>query len=125
MNGKVVLITGAVAVSAAKWQSGLHANGAELVLTDVDETALREIGTELGEDRVLTAVADVRDLAAMQDGRHPSTGGPIRRHRRRDGQCRDLHLRFGSQVSTPRRSVTLIDVNVIGVFNTVRAACRR
>ena len=37
-----------------------------LVLTDIDATALAALAAELGEDRVLTAVADVRDLAAMQ-----------------------------------------------------------
>ncbi|MBS2080447.1 SDR family NAD(P)-dependent oxidoreductase, partial [Mycobacterium tuberculosis] len=37
-----------------------------LVLTDLNEADLTALADELGEDRVLTAVADVRDLSAMQ-----------------------------------------------------------
>ena len=44
----------------------LHAKGAKLVLTDLDEAPLRDVAAGLGGDRVLTVVADVRDLAAMQ-----------------------------------------------------------
>ena len=44
----------------------LHDKGAKLVLTDLDEVPLKEVAAALGEDRVLTVVADVRDLAAMQ-----------------------------------------------------------
>ena len=36
------------------------------MLTDLDEVQLKNFAARLGEDRVLTAVADVRDLAAMQ-----------------------------------------------------------
>ena len=66
VNQKVVLITGGGRGVGAEVARRLHERGANLLLTDVDEGALAEIAAELGDDRVLTVVADVRDLAAMQ-----------------------------------------------------------
>jgi NAD(P)-dependent dehydrogenase (short-subunit alcohol dehydrogenase family) len=121
VNGKVVLITGGGRGVGAEMARRLHANGAELVLTDVDEAALREIGTELGEeDRVLTVVADVRDLAAMQDvaSRAVDRFGGI------DIVMANAGIStYGSVLKVdPEAFQTLVDVNIVGVFNTVRAA---
>jgi NADP-dependent 3-hydroxy acid dehydrogenase YdfG len=66
VNGKVALITGGANGIGAEVARRLHAKGAKLVLTDLDEAQLKDVATRLGEDRVLTAVADVRDLSAMQ-----------------------------------------------------------
>ena len=66
VNGKVALITGGANGVGAEVARRLHDKGAKLVLTDVDEAPLKDVATRLGEDRVLTVVADVRDLAAMQ-----------------------------------------------------------
>jgi NAD(P)-dependent dehydrogenase (short-subunit alcohol dehydrogenase family) len=120
VNGKVVLITGGGRGVGAEVARRLHANGAKLVLTDVDETALREIGTELGELRVLTAAADVRDLAAMQD----VASQAVDRFGGIDVVMANAGIStYGSVLKVdPEAFRTLIDVNVIGVFNTVRAA---
>ena len=69
VNGKVALITGGANGIGAEVARRLHDKGAKLVLTDLDEVQLKDVATRLGEDRVLTAVADVRDLAAMQSRR--------------------------------------------------------
>ena len=66
VNGKVAFITGGANGIGAEVARRLHDKGAKLVLTDVDETLLKEVAARLGEDRVLTVVADVRDFAAMQ-----------------------------------------------------------
>ena len=66
VNGKVVLITGGANGIGAEVARRLHDKGAKLVLTDIDETLLKDVAARLGGDRVLTVVADVRDLAAMQ-----------------------------------------------------------
>ncbi len=66
ISGKVVLITGGAAGVGAEVARRLHAKGAKLVLTDLDGARLSDISAALGADRVLTAVADVRDLSAMQ-----------------------------------------------------------
>ena len=86
VNGKVVLITGGANGVGAEVARRLHDKGAKLVLTDVDEALLKEVGTRLGEDRVLTVVADVRDFAAMQAADRQGHRA-VRRHRHRDGQC--------------------------------------
>jgi NAD(P)-dependent dehydrogenase (short-subunit alcohol dehydrogenase family) len=66
LNGRVALITGGARGVGAEVARRLHEKGAKLVLTDLDEAPLKELAAELGEDRVLTAIADVRDLGAMQ-----------------------------------------------------------
>jgi NAD(P)-dependent dehydrogenase (short-subunit alcohol dehydrogenase family) len=65
VKGKVALITGGANGVGAEVARRLHDEGAKLVLTDLDEGQLKEMASALG-DRVLTVVADVRDLAAMQ-----------------------------------------------------------
>jgi NAD(P)-dependent dehydrogenase (short-subunit alcohol dehydrogenase family) len=66
VQGKVVFITGGARGIGAEVARPLRNKGAKLVLTDLDKAELAALATELGEDRVLTVVADVRDLAAMQ-----------------------------------------------------------
>ncbi len=63
VNGKVALITGGANGIGAEVARRLHEKGAKLVLTDLDEVLLKEVATRLGEDRVLTVVADVRELS--------------------------------------------------------------
>ena len=66
VRGKVVLITGGANGIGAEVAGRLHAKGAKLVLTDLDEGRLNEVAKRFADGRVLTAVADVRDLAAME-----------------------------------------------------------
>src|SRR3954469_25766763 len=66
VNGKVALITGGANGVGAEVARRLHAKGAKLVLTDLDEGKLKESASALGGDRVVTVVADVRDLSAME-----------------------------------------------------------
>src|SRR6476660_5331675 len=66
LKGKVVFITGGARGIGAEVARQLHAKGAKLVLTDLDETALQDISGDLDGDRVLRLVADVRDLASME-----------------------------------------------------------
>jgi NAD(P)-dependent dehydrogenase (short-subunit alcohol dehydrogenase family) len=120
VNKKVVLITGGARGVGAEVARRLHEKGADLVLTDVDEAALADIGEELGGDRVLTAVADVRELAAMEQvaSRAVDRFGGI------DVVMANAGIAtYGSILKVdPEAFRTLIDVNVVGVFNTVRAA---
>ncbi len=120
VNGKVVFITGGANGIGAAVGRRLHAKGAKVVLTDVDETALHDIAADLNGDRVLTLTADVRDLASME--------GAVSRAIDRFGGI-DVVIAnagivtFGSVLQVdPRAFKTLIDVNVLGVFHTVRAA---
>jgi NAD(P)-dependent dehydrogenase (short-subunit alcohol dehydrogenase family) len=120
LYGKVVLITGAANGIGAEVARRLHDEGAKLVLTDLDEAPLKDLATRLGGDDVLTAVADVRDLEAMQK----ATDAGIERFGGIDVVMANAGIAtHGSLLAVdPKAFQTLIDVNVMGVFHTVRAA---
>src|SRR3954463_9232092 len=120
VNGKVALITGGANGVGAEVARRLHAKGAKLVLTDIDESLLKEVATRLGEERVLTVAADVRDLSAMQD----AVDKGIERFGGIDIVVANAGIAtYGSVLQVdPQAFRTLIDINVVGVFNTVRAA---
>ena len=120
VNGKVVLITGGARGVGAEVARRLHAKGAKLVLTDLDEAPLKELASELGENGVLTDVADVRDLGAMQSAADKG----IERFGGIDIVMANAGIAtYGSVRNVdPAAFKTIIDVNVLGVFNTVRAA---
>jgi NAD(P)-dependent dehydrogenase (short-subunit alcohol dehydrogenase family) len=120
VKGKVVLITGAANGIGAEVARRVYEKGAKLVLIDLDTTQLDKISDRFDQDRVLAVVADVRDLSAMQAA--VDTG--IERFGDIDIVVANAAITtYGSvrQVD-PLAFKTLIDVNVVGVFNTVRAA---
>jgi NAD(P)-dependent dehydrogenase (short-subunit alcohol dehydrogenase family) len=120
VNGKVALITGGANGIGAEVARRLHEKGAKLVLTDLDEVPLKDVATRLGEDRVLTAVADVRDLSSMQK----ATEAGIDRFGGIDIVMANAGIGvFGSVLNVdPAAFKTLLEVNALGVFYTVRAA---
>jgi NAD(P)-dependent dehydrogenase (short-subunit alcohol dehydrogenase family) len=120
VNGKVALITGGANGVGAEVARRLHAKGAKLVLTDLDEGRLKEVAAALGEERVVTVVADVRDLAAMQ----AAVEAGIERFGGIDIVMANAGIAtYGSVLNVdPEAFKTLLDVNVLGVFHTVRAA---
>lgn len=120
VNGKVVLITGGAGGIGAEVARRLYGKGATLVLTDLDDGHLKEVAAALGEDRVLTAVADVRDLAAMQS----VVDEAIERFGGIDIVMANAGIAtYGSVLQVdPEAFKRLLDINVVGVFHTVRAA---
>jgi NAD(P)-dependent dehydrogenase (short-subunit alcohol dehydrogenase family) len=120
VTGKVVFITGGARGIGAEVARQLYAKGAKLVLTDLDETALRDISSDFDGDRVLTLAADVRDLASMEDAVSRAVGqfGGV------DVVIANAGIStYGTVLNVqPAAFKTLIDVNVLGVFHTVRAA---
>jgi NAD(P)-dependent dehydrogenase (short-subunit alcohol dehydrogenase family) len=120
VNSQVVFITGGAHGIGAEVARRLHAKGAKLVLTDVDAAALTAISSELGGDeRVLTVVADVRDLAAMNSAAEQAVTkfGGI------DTVVANAGIAsYGSVLQVdPQAFQRVIDINVVGVFHTVRA----
>jgi NAD(P)-dependent dehydrogenase (short-subunit alcohol dehydrogenase family) len=120
VNGKVVLITGGANGIGAEVARRLHDKGAKLVLTDLDEALLAEVASRLGGDGVLTVAADVRDLSAMQ----AAVSKGIERFGGIDVAIANAGVgAFGSVLEIdPEAFKTVVDVNLMGVFYTVRAA---
>ncbi len=114
------MITGGAGGIGVDVAHRLHATGANLVLTDLDETKLAAIADELGHDRVFVATADVCDLAAMEK----AVAQAVERFGGIDVVLANAGLlAFGSVLQIdPATFKKLIDVNVLGVFHTVRAA---
>jgi NAD(P)-dependent dehydrogenase (short-subunit alcohol dehydrogenase family) len=120
VDSQVVFITGGAHGIGAEVARRLHARGAKLVLTDVDAAALAAISGELGgDDRVLTVVADVRDLAAMNSAAEQAVTkfGGI------DAVVANAGIAsYGSALQVdPLAFQRVIDINLVGVFHTVRA----
>jgi NAD(P)-dependent dehydrogenase (short-subunit alcohol dehydrogenase family) len=119
LHGKVVFITGGARGIGAEVARRLRNRGAKLVLTDLDEAELAALAAELGEDRVLTAVADVRDLPAMQ----AAADKAVERFGGIDVVVANAGIAsYGSLLQVdPEAFKRLLDINVLGVFHTVRA----
>lgn len=119
VRGKVVFITGGAAGVGAEVAHRLHAKGAKLVLTDIDEELLARQRDELGTDRVLTVAADVRDLAAMQG----AAAAAVERFGGIDIVLANAGIAsYGSVLQVdPEAFKRVLDINVLGVFHTVRA----
>lgn len=114
-----MLITGGARGVGEELARRLHAKGANLVLTDLDKGPLEELAASLGGERVLTAVADVSDLDDMTATAAQATDrfGGI------DIVIANAGIAsYGSVlVVDPQAFRRVLDVNVVGVFNTVRA----
>ena len=120
----VVLITGGAHGIGAATGHELASRGANVVLTDVDPAALEQtradIAREAGEDAVLTLVADVCDHSAMEEAVAQATA----RYGGVDVVVANAGIAsYGSVMEVdPQTFRRVIDVNITGVFNTVRAA---
>jgi NAD(P)-dependent dehydrogenase (short-subunit alcohol dehydrogenase family) len=119
VNSQVVLITGGAHGIGAEVARRLHAKGAKLVLTDLDEAQLKVLSDELGDDRVLTVAADVRKLEAMQAAAEQA----VARFGGIDAVVANAGIgSYGSVLAVdPEAFKQVIDVNLVGVFHTVRA----
>jgi NAD(P)-dependent dehydrogenase (short-subunit alcohol dehydrogenase family) len=120
VDEQVVFITGGGHGIGAEVARRLHAKGAKLVLTDLDAAALAAISGELGGDeRVLTVVADVCDLAAMDSAAEQA----VTRYGGIDVVVANAGIAsYGSVLQVdPEAFKRVIDVNLTGVFHTVRA----
>lgn len=120
LGSQVVLITGGAGGIGAELARRLHAKGAKLVLTDLHEEGLAKLTGELGEHRVLTVVADVRDRAAIQSAADQA----VERFGGIDTVVANAGIgSYGSVLQVdPDAFRRLFDVNVMGVYHTVRAA---
>lgn len=120
IGGKVVFITGAASGIGAEVARRLYDRGANLVLADLDKESLDRSVDAFGPNRTVAAPVDVRDLPALQrlaDQAVEKFGGI-------DVVIANAGIGvYGSVLNVdPEAFRTGIEVNAIGVFNTVRAA---
>jgi NAD(P)-dependent dehydrogenase (short-subunit alcohol dehydrogenase family) len=120
LKNKVVLITGGARGIGAATARAVAAKGGKLVLTDVDQAPLDELAAELGPDTALAVLADVTDLASMKE----AVAAGVARFGGIDVVMANAGIAsYGSvQGVDPATFRRVIDINVNGVFHTVRAA---
>jgi NAD(P)-dependent dehydrogenase (short-subunit alcohol dehydrogenase family) len=119
LQGKVVFITGGARGIGAEVARRLRNKGAKLVLIDLDQAELDSLAAELGEERVLTVAADVRDLAAMQ----AAADLAVERFGGIDVAVANAGIAsYGSVLNVdPEAFKRVLDINLLGVFHTARA----
>lgn len=120
LRNKVALVTGAARGIGAETSRALARKGVKLILIDLDAAPLKTLATELGADVALAVAADVCDLAAVQkavDAGVAKFGGI-------DFVVANAGIAsFGSVMQVdPATFKRVIDINILGVFYTVRAA---
>ncbi len=120
VQGKVALITGGACGVGAATAAQLVARGAKVVLVDLDAEPLRELVARLGEDSATSITGDVTELADMQ----AAVAHAVERFGGVDVVVANAGIAsYGSvHVVDPAMFRRVIDVNITGVFHTVRAA---
>lgn len=124
VEGRTVLVTGGARGIGAATGRELARRGARVVLTDVDPAALEKtrsaVAAESGDDAVLAVVADVCELASMEE----AAAQAVARFGGIDVVVANAGIAsYGSVLAVdPATFRRVIDVNVTGVFHTVRAA---
>jgi NAD(P)-dependent dehydrogenase (short-subunit alcohol dehydrogenase family) len=119
LGGKVILITGGARGIGFETARELARRGAVPVLADVDEPALAEAAARLGGD-VQTVLVDVTDYGACE----AAVAAVVDRHGRLDGVWANAGVAAMGPVELVEPDVwrRVIEVNLLGAYNTVRAA---
>ncbi|MEO9139749.1 MAG: SDR family NAD(P)-dependent oxidoreductase [Jatrophihabitans sp.] len=119
LQDKVILITGGGRGIGAATAAELSRRGAVPVLADIDDDAARTAAESLGGD-VLTVHVDVTDLGDCQ----AAVAAVLARHGRLDAVWANAGIGAGGPVELmdPEAWTRVVQVNLIGAYNTVRAA---
>ncbi|RNL79376.1 SDR family oxidoreductase [Nocardioides marmorisolisilvae] len=120
LTNKVVLITGGARGIGAATAQAIVAAGGKVILTDVDQEPLDKLAAELGSEAALGIVADVTDLPSME----AAVAAGVAKFGGIDVALANAGIAtYGSvQNVDPAAFRRLIDININGVFHTVRAA---
>jgi NAD(P)-dependent dehydrogenase (short-subunit alcohol dehydrogenase family) len=122
-TGQVALITGAAGGIGSAVATALHRRGASIVLVDMGSTDLEAVAAKLGNQRVAIAYADV----TVREQLDAAVATAIDTFGKLDFVMANAGISSGAQASTVRSIEDgvferVIGVNLIGVWNTVRAA---
>src|SRR5581483_3349759 len=119
LGGKVVLITGGAGGIGAAGAVELARRGAVPVLADIDEAGLAAAAAAVGRDTMTTSL-DVTDFDACAQ----AVARVVERHERLDGVWANAGIGVGgpAELVDPAAWTRVVEVNLIGAFNTVRAA---
>jgi len=121
LNGKVALITGAARGIGYETARQMHARGASIAIVDLDADEAREAAERIGE-RAIGIAGDVTDAGAMR----AAVAEVVERFGGLDVAMANAGIAPPSIATM--RSVSaeewerVIDVNLLGVWHTVRAA---
>ncbi len=116
----MALITGGARGVGAATAALLVERGAKVVLVDLDDDPLRELVQRLGEDSATSILGDVTELPEME----AAVAHGVERFGAIDIVVANAGIAsYGSvAVVDPAMFRRVIDINVTGVFHTVRAA---
>jgi NAD(P)-dependent dehydrogenase (short-subunit alcohol dehydrogenase family) len=120
LNGKVALVTGAARGIGFETARQLHARGASIAVVDLNASEAREAAERIGE-RAIGIGADVTDAGAML----AAVAETVERFGGLDLAIANAGVApEGSTTRTmpPEEWERVIDVNLLGAWNTVRAA---
>src|SRR4051812_1628503 len=119
VSGQVVLITGAARGIGAGAARALAGRGAKVALVGLEPELLKALAEELGEDAAWFE-ADVTDRAALD----AAVAGAVERFGRIDVVIANAGVAPVGTVTTlpPEAFAKTIDVNLMGVYNTIHAA---
>ena len=120
LDGQVVMFTGAARGIGAETARVLVKRGAKVLLVDLDEPPLRALAAELGESNAVGVVGDVTDLPSME----LAVQAGLDAFGRLDVVVANAGIAsYGSVLHVdPAMFKRVVDINITGVFNTVRAA---
>lgn len=121
VNGKVALITGAARGIGFETARLLHERGASVVLVDLDAEQAEAAAGRIGGDRVLGLGADVTDSAAMET----TVARAVERFDGLDVVVANAGIgppAATNRVVDPEQYERVIEVDLLGVWRTVRAA---
>ncbi len=121
VNGRIALITGAAKGIGFEVARLLHSRGASVTITDLHQRHSEQAASKIGAERTLAIEADVRDPGALE----AAVSATVERFGGLDivvANAGIAPMARPMSVMDPAEFDRVIDINLTGVSNTVRAA---